>query len=166
MQKSKQTKPDLCPFVCHSSGFHVISFEYLQTGRSHYRYIGLSRASGLCLPSLPDYYSHLFLSFAKNNFELFELHVLIWLYPTFDLQRIQERFFLQPHQAICGPCSSRRGLQLVADSMFAFSFSCHACTSDDKHRHKSVFVKHHPNTISSLLFFLDHKCNMKVPVLI
>lgn len=92
LQKSKQTKPDLCPFVCHSSGFHVISFEYLQTGRSHYRYIGLSRASGLCLPSLPDYYSHLFLSFAKK--QLWTLwascaHLaLSHLWPTADPRKI------------------------------------------------------------------------------
>lgn len=36
-------KPDLCPFVCHSTGFHVISFEYSSKSQSCYRFIRVAR---------------------------------------------------------------------------------------------------------------------------
>lgn len=88
LQKSKQMKPHLCPFVCHSSGFHVISFEYLQTGQSHYRFIGPSRAS-----SLPDYTAVFLLALEKNK-KLWSLwascaHLaLSHLWPTADPRKI------------------------------------------------------------------------------
>lgn len=57
-------KPDLCPFVCHSSGFHLISFAYLLRSQSGYHFIvacaALLRGSVQCLPSLSLEKSHFF----------------------------------------------------------------------------------------------------------
>lgn len=57
-------KPDLCPFVRHSSGFHVISFAYLLRSQSGYHFIvacaALLRGSVQCLPSLSLEKSHFF----------------------------------------------------------------------------------------------------------
>lgn len=59
-------KPDLCPFVCHSSGFYVISFAYLLRSQSGYHFIvacgALLRGAVQRLPGLP----HLLPGFRKT----------------------------------------------------------------------------------------------------
>lgn len=184
-------KPDLCPFVCHSSGFHVISFEYLLRSQSRYRFIRLSHAllhgSALCLPSLSDCYRDLFVSFEKTLNSLRFMYSFRFIPPlTSRRSKTDGRTHssyntVQPHQAIGGPCSSHSGPQLDMDSCLLYHFHVTPAHQTNtlrrplqmtKHRHKFIFVKHgstcHRRTSSSygiaFLSLLESQVSGSVPV--
>lgn len=91
-------KPDLCPLVCHSSGFHLISLEYLLRSQSR-RHLNQARA-WVC-PLGPTLTAILF-------WPLNQLHALFQLWCTVDLRHVRDWTrslslynAVWPHRAAC-----------------------------------------------------------------
>lgn len=112
-------KPDLCPFVCHSSGFHVISFEYLLRSQSRYRFIRLSHACSVdsaCVGLTATV--HQSLSELGKKKKVWKLWTLSLMHSSSFAPPLTTRehprkmhtasssIIVQTHQTICGPCSS------------------------------------------------------------
>lgn len=148
-------KPDLCPFVCHSTGFHVISFEYLLRSQRRYHFIRLSHACSTARARVCPVcliVTTVFL-LALKMFRNVGLHVFLQLFSPFDLQqtgRLSKSFYntVQPHQAICGPCRSYNGPQLNIPCCLLY--------------HLLVMPVHQTNTLRRMLQMTNTSTNLSL----